>query len=120
MNWTEAVVNLLISLGVVGGARYVALWVIKRWNRGRDSEQQQAQINAAQQIQDTALELVEPIRKELREARQEAREARQEAVHLRREMDETLEDWLAWMQRAKTTLEAHGLPVEPLPLRRIQ
>lgn len=116
----ESAVNLLIALGIVGGVRYLFVWGWKRWRRGRDVEQRQAQITAAQQIQDAALELVEPIRKELREARQEAKEARQEAVRLRREMDETLEDWLGWMRRAAAVLEAHHLPVEPLPLRRIQ
>lgn len=131
MNWSETSINVLIALGLFGGARYVALWAWRRWRRGSTAEQQQAQISAAKQLQDISIELVEPIRQELRQARAESLEARNEAASARREandlrrlMDETLESWLGWMQRAKFVLEANNLPVEPLPerppIRRIQ
>ena len=122
MNWTEAAINILTATGILGGGKMLLSWVGRRVRSGRNVEVQASQIAAADQIKDISIELVEPIRQELREARSESQEARAEAASARREasdlrrlMDETLADWLAWMQRAKAVLEAHDLPVEPLP-----
>jgi chromosome segregation ATPase len=137
MNWTEAVVNLLIALGAVGGVGGGGRWAWRRFRSGRNVEQQQAQITAAERLQNLSLELVEPLRRELEEARGECRDLRHEIKTARQEVDQAnngaraanrelnearveIAAILGWAQKANDLLTRNHLPIEPIPIRSTQ
>jgi uncharacterized protein YlxW (UPF0749 family) len=73
-----------------------------------------AKVDAAAKVTETALELLQPLRKELGQARKDARDLRVEVEQLRDELGELI----AWARMANRELEANGITVPPIPLRR--
>lgn len=137
VSWTEAVVNLLIALGVVGGIRIGGAVLWRRFRRGRAVEQQQAQLTAAERLQHISVELVEPLRQELEEARSECRHLRAEVEQARleidrannnaraanRELDEArveIAQLRQEAQRVNEELTRHQVPIQPIQIRRVQ
>jgi hypothetical protein len=71
-----------------------------------------AKVDAAAQVTETALELLQPLRTELTQARHEAAQLRGELEDLRGEFGQLI----AWAQMAKRELEANGISIAPLPI----
>lgn len=104
----ETVLEIVLAVGV--GSFFTE---VGRRMFGR----KRARIDAAAVVQEAALELIEPIRRELREARDEAAKLRAEMSTLRDDFDSVL----SWAHEAVLEFQRLGSDFRPIPnIRRVQ
>lgn len=110
------VIEALVAMGFFESLRQL----IRRFvNRRRDS--QRARLDDAQAIQGMSLNLLGPLEHRLARADAAVEAANERADRLLRKIHGVEEDFdalFSWARNAKTQLEAHGIPVPPIPPRR--